>query len=69
MNILHYTSHFLFAIMFCMYILTNPISLPFLEQWSQGGISHLNMCEQFSQLKSYVLNYWSFNRSIIVIDN
>ena len=55
MYIIHYTSHFLFAIMFYVYILANPIFVPFVEQWSQGGISHLNMCEQFSQLKSYVL--------------
>ena len=55
MYILYYTPHLLFAIMFYKYILANPIFVPFVEQWSQGGISHLNMCEQFSQLKSYGL--------------
>ena len=39
MYILHYTPHFLFAIMFYMYILANPIFVSFVEQWSQGGIS------------------------------
>ena len=62
MYILYYTSHLLLAIMFFKYILTNPIFVPFVEQWSQGGISHLNMCEQFSQQKSY-------ERPIIVNDN
>ena len=61
MYILYYTSHLLLAIMFFKYILTNPIFVPFVEQWSQQW-SHLNMCEQFSQLKSC-------ERPIIVNDN
>ena len=56
MYILYYTSHLLLAIMFFKYILTNPIFVPFVEQWSQGGISHLY------SLKSY-------ERPIIVNDN
>ena len=44
MYICHYTSHFLLAIMYYMYILANTIIVPFVEQRSQGGISHLNMC-------------------------